>query len=94
LKVVPILPDHSPGITVIPVFTVDETQVPEAVDRHEEDVKVEVVSGSVCTPVETVVMTTVEVTVVNKVRVGVGVHVAMKARSAVSWASEVVIRVG
>lgn len=67
-----------PGITVIPVPTVEETQVPETVDRHKEDIIVEVVSGSVCTPIENVVMTFVEVTVVNKVRVGVGVHVAMK----------------
>jgi hypothetical protein len=80
MKVDEILPDHSPGITVIPVITVEETQIAETVDRHEEDTKVEVVSGSVCTLVVNVVTTIVEVTVVNKVRVGVGVHAAMSCR--------------
>ena len=46
-------------------------------DKHEVDTKVEVAPGSVCTLAENVVTTTVEVTVVNKVRVGVGVHAAI-----------------
>lgn len=70
-----------PDITVVPVFVIEETQVAETVDKHEEDTKVEVVSGSVCTVIENVVTTVVEVTVVNKVRVGVGVHAAMKTWS-------------
>jgi hypothetical protein len=74
LKIVLILPNHSPGITVIPVITVEETQIPVALDKHEVDKKVEVAPGSVCTLAENVVTTIVEVTVVNKVRVGVGVH--------------------
>ena len=46
-------------------------------DKHEEDTNIVVEPGSVCTLAENVVTTTVEVTVVNKVRVGVGVHAAM-----------------
>jgi hypothetical protein len=80
MKVDQILPDHSPDITVVPVITVEETQIAETVDRHEEDTKVEVVSGSVCKLVVNVVTTTVEVTVVNKVRVGVGAHAAMSCQ--------------
>jgi hypothetical protein len=56
------------------VITVEETQIPVALDKHEVDKKVEVAPGSVCTLAENVVTTIVEVTVVNKVRVGVGVH--------------------
>jgi len=66
-----------PDITVTPVISVEETQIAERVDKHAEDTKVEVVSGSVCTTIENVVTTIFEVTVVNKVRVGVGVHAAM-----------------
>lgn len=77
LRLFPILPNHSPGITVVPVITVEERQAPVAEDRHEVDTKVEVAPGSVCTLAENVVTTTVEVTVVNKVRVGVGVHAAI-----------------
>lgn len=80
MEVDQILPDHSPGITVVSVISVEETQIPVTVDRHEEDTSVEVVSGNVCRLVENVVTTTVEVTVVNKVRVGVGVHAAMSCR--------------
>lgn len=78
MKIVPILPNHSPGITVDPVITVEATQAPERVDKHEVDAKVEVTPCSVCRPTENVVTTIVEVTVENKVRVGVGVHAAMK----------------
>jgi hypothetical protein len=74
MRVDQILPDHSPDITVLPVITVKTTQVAETVDRHEEDTKVEVVSGSVCTLIENVVRTIGEITVV---RVGAGVHAAM-----------------
>lgn len=77
MKIVPILPNHSPGITVVSVTTVEIAQAPETVDKHDEDTKTEVAPGSVCTLAENVVTTTVEVTVVNKVRVGVGVHAAM-----------------
>lgn len=77
MKIVPILPNHSPGITVVSVITVEIAQAPETEDKHDEDAKTEVEPGSVCTLAENVVTTIVEVTVVNKVRVGVGVHAAM-----------------
>jgi hypothetical protein len=78
VEVFPILRDHPPGMTVGSEITVDETQIPDTVDKHEVDRKVEVAPGSVCTLAENVVTTIVEVTVVNRVKVGVGVHAAMK----------------
>ena len=73
------MPNHLPGITVDSVITVDWTQAPETVDKHEEDTNTVVEPGSVCTLAENVVTTIVDVTVVNKVRVGVEIHAAMKA---------------
>ena len=73
------MPNHLPGITVVSVITVDWAQAPETVDKHEDDTNIEVAPGSVCTLAENVVTTIVEVTVVNKVRVGVEIHPAMKA---------------
>jgi predicted nucleic acid-binding OB-fold protein len=80
MKFYQILPDRSPDITVVPVISVETTQSPKATARHEEDTKVDVVSGSVCTLLENVLKTIVEVTVVNEVRVGVGVHAAISCQ--------------
>jgi hypothetical protein len=73
------VPNHLPGITVDSVITLARAQAPETVDKHEVDTNVEVAPGSVCTLAENVVTTIVEVTVVNKVKVGVEAHAAMKA---------------
>ena len=79
MKVSQIFPDHSPDITVVPGIPTGRTQIPVMSDRHVGDIKVEVVSGSVCTLLVNVVMTTVEVAVENKVKVGVGEHAAMSS---------------
>lgn len=61
---------HLPGIVVVLVFTIEETQSPATMERHEVVMKVEVVPWAVCTIAEKVVMTVVEITVENSVRVG------------------------
>ena len=66
----PELSRHLPGITVVPVITMEEPQTPATVERHEVIREVEVVSDRVCTIVEKVVTTVVEITVANNVRVG------------------------
>jgi hypothetical protein len=61
---------YLPGITVVPAITVEEAQSPGTLERHELVTKVEVVSGRVCTMVEKMVTTVVEITVEYNVRVG------------------------